>query len=173
MNKKTMKIVTTGIFAAMITVMTAYICHIPYGVNGGYIHFGDTLIYLAAVFLPRPCALAAAAVGAGAADLLMAPAWMPATIIIKMLIVLPFSEKNGRMLCPRNIIAPFAAAVISVTGYYLAEGLLFGSFAAAAVSAAGNLIQACGSAALFYGASFLLEKSHANVRIRVMLGCDE
>ena len=47
---KTIRIVTTGIFAAMITVMTAYICHIPYGANGGYIHFGDTMIYLAAVF---------------------------------------------------------------------------------------------------------------------------
>ena len=33
----------TGLFAAMITLMTAYICHIPYGANGGYIHFGDAL----------------------------------------------------------------------------------------------------------------------------------
>ena len=24
----------TGLFAAMITLMTAYICHIPYGANG-------------------------------------------------------------------------------------------------------------------------------------------
>ena len=63
MHGKTIRIVTTGIFAAMITVMTAYICHIPYGANGGYIHFGDTMIYLAAVFLPRPYALAAAAIG--------------------------------------------------------------------------------------------------------------
>ena len=53
----------TGLFAAMITLMTAYICHIPYGANGGYIHFGDALIYIAAVLLPRPYALAAAAIG--------------------------------------------------------------------------------------------------------------
>ena len=70
---KTTKMAAAGLFAAMITVMTAYICHIPYGVNGGYIHFGDALIYLAAVFLPRPYALAAAAIGGGAADLLTAP----------------------------------------------------------------------------------------------------
>ena len=100
MRKQTLKLVTTGIFAAMITVMTAYICHIPYGMNGGYIHFGDTLIYLAAVFLPRPCALAAAAIGGGMADLLTAPVWMPATVIIKMLIVLPFSGKNGKLFVP-------------------------------------------------------------------------
>ena len=76
----------TGLFAAMITLMTAYICHIPYGANGGYIHFGDALIYIAAVLLPRPYALAAAAIGGGLADLLTAPMWAPATIIIKMLI---------------------------------------------------------------------------------------
>ena len=51
----------TGLMAAMITIMTAYICHIPVGVNGGYIHFGDSLIYLAATILPTPYALAAAA----------------------------------------------------------------------------------------------------------------
>ena len=55
----------TGLMAAMITIMTAYICHIPTGINGGYIHFGDSLIYLAAAILPTPYALAAAAVGGG------------------------------------------------------------------------------------------------------------
>jgi uncharacterized repeat protein (TIGR04002 family) len=154
----------------MITVMTAYICHIPYGMNGGYIHFGDTLIYLAAVFLPRPCALAAAAIGGGMADLLTAPVWMPATVIIKMLIVLPFSGKNGKLLCRRNIAAPFLALVISATGYYVAEGLIFGSFAASLASVAGSVIQSGGSAALFYAMAVLLERSHANVRIRQLLG---
>ena len=32
---KTTKMAAAGLFAAMITVMTAYICHIPYGANGG------------------------------------------------------------------------------------------------------------------------------------------
>ena len=59
MRNNTLKITAAGLFAAMITIMTAYICHIPYGANGGYIHFGDALIYLGAVFLPRPYALAA------------------------------------------------------------------------------------------------------------------
>lgn len=100
MNEKQQKPVTlltvTGLFAAIITLMTAYICHIPYGANGGYIHFGDALIYVAAVILPRPYAMAAAAIGGGLADLLTAPMWAPATIIIKMLITLPFTSKNGQ-----------------------------------------------------------------------------
>ena len=74
----------TGLMASLITIMTAYICHIPVGVNGGYIHFGDSLIYLAAVLLPRPYALIAASIGGGLADILTAPMWAPATIIIKI-----------------------------------------------------------------------------------------
>lgn len=49
----------TGIFAALICLFTAYICHIPVGPNGGYLHFGDTFIYVAASLLPQPYALLA------------------------------------------------------------------------------------------------------------------
>ena len=72
-SEKIRYLATAGIMAALITLMTAYICHIPVGTNGGYIHFGDSLIYLAAVLLPRPYALAAAAIGGGLADLLTTP----------------------------------------------------------------------------------------------------
>ena len=173
MSGKTKIIVTTGIFAAMIAVMTSYICHIPYGANGGYIHFGDTLIYLAAVFLPKPYAFAAAAIGGGLADLLTAPMWMPATVIIKMLIVLPFSEKNNKLLGARNMMASVISGVISAAGYYVAEAILFGSFAAPMASIAGSLIQSGGSAVLFYAAAVILERSRANVQIRQLLGCEK
>ena len=96
-TKPTALLTFTGLFAAMITIMTAWLFHIPYGANGGYIHFGDALIYLAAVLLPRPYAMAAAALGGGLADLLTAPVWAPATMIIKMLIVLPFTSQDGRI----------------------------------------------------------------------------
>ena len=80
------RITATAVMAALTTLMTAYIFHIPVGVNGGYVHLGDTMIYLAAAFLPLPYACAAGAIGGGLADLLTAPVWAPATIIIKMLI---------------------------------------------------------------------------------------
>ena len=49
-EKRTSKLkyqILTGLMAAMITLMTAYLCHIPTGINGGYIHLGDAVIYLA------------------------------------------------------------------------------------------------------------------------------
>lgn len=154
----------TGVFAAMITIMTAYICHVPYGANGGYIHFGDALIYVAAVFLPRPYAMAAAAIGGGMADLLTAPLWAPATIMIKMIITLPFTSKEGRILCPRNIIAPFLAALLSATGYYLAQGILFGSFVSVLASFAGSAVQSGGSAIIFLVLAVALDKAHMKSR---------
>ena len=92
------KITATAVMAALATLMTAYIFHIPVGVNGGYVHLGDTMIYLAAAFLPFPYACAAGAIGGGLADLLTAPVWAPATVIIKMLICLPFSSKGTKLV---------------------------------------------------------------------------
>ena len=150
----------TGLMAALITIMIAYICHIPVGVNGGYIHFGDSLIYLAAVLLPRPYAFAAAAIGGGLADLLTAPMWTPATVIIKMLIVLPFCNKSIKIVTPRNVFATVLAYFISGLSYFLAEYLLFGTWAVLLVSMSQSLIQSGGSAIFFVMLGYALDKAH-------------
>ena len=78
----------TAMFAALITVTTAYI-KIPAPL--GYAHAGDSMIYLAASILPGPFGFAAAAIGGGLADLLAGyPQWAIPTAIIKALNVLPF-----------------------------------------------------------------------------------
>lgn len=149
-RKSSINLCITGLLAAMITLMTAFILHIPYGANGGYIHIGDALIYISAVILPKPYAIAAAVIGGGLADLLTAPMWFPATVIIKPLLVLAFTSNSSKLFCHRNCIAPVIAAVISISGYYLAEGLLFGSFITPLASISGNVIQAIGSAVIFF-----------------------
>ena len=155
----------TGLMAAMITLMTAYICHIPFGANGGYIHFGDSLIYIAATLLPTPYALAAAAIGGGLADLLTAPMWAPATVIIKMLIMLPFTNKSAKIITPRNIIATFIAYWISHTGYFFAEYILFGSFSSAFFGSIGGVIQSGGSAVFFIIFGLALDKVHIKAKL--------
>lgn len=154
----------TGFMAALITIMTAYICHIPVGMNGGYIHFGDSLIYLAAVVLPRPYALAAAAIGGGMADLLTAPIWAPATIIIKMLIVLLFSNKSTKIVTSRNIFAAVLAYFISGLSYFLAEYILFGSWSVLLISMSQSLIQSGGSAVFFVILGHVLDEVHIKTR---------
>ena len=155
----------TGLMAALITIMIAYICHIPVGVNGGYIHFGDALIYLAAVLLPRPYAFAAAAIGGGLADLLTAPMWTPATVIIKMLIVLPFCNKSIKIVTPRNVFATVLAYFISGLSYFLAVYILFGTWSVLLVSMLGCLIQSSGSAIFFVIFGYALDKVHIKNRL--------
>lgn len=158
-------LVFAALFAAAITVMTAYILHIPIGTGGGYIHLGDTLIYLAATLLPLPWGVAAAAIGAGLADLLTAPAWVLATVIIKSILALLFSSKGDRLLSLRNAIAPVIALVVTSGGYYVAEGILYGNWITPLASIPANLIQAGGSAILFYVLALALDKARIKHRL--------
>ena len=144
------RITATAVMAALTTLMTAYIFHIPVGVNGGYVHLGDTMIYLAAAFLPLPYACAA--------GLLTAPVWAPATIIIKMLICLPFSFKGTKLVTKRNVVALFLAFAISATGYYIAEGIMFGFTASFFTSVSGSIVQSGGSAIMFVIIGTALDK---------------
>ena len=119
---------------------------------------GDTMIYLAAAFLPLPYACAAGAIGGGLADLLTAPVWAPATIIIKMLICLPFSSKGTKLVTKRNVVALFLAFAISATGYYIAEGIMFGFTASFFTSVSGSIVQSGGSAIMFVIIGTALDK---------------
>ena len=139
----------TALFTAAITVMTAYMLHIPIPLTGGYIHLGDALIYLAACLLPVPYAAAAAAVGAGLADLLTAPVWVLPTLVIKAVVVLFFTSKTGRILCRRNCAAVVIAGLFSPAAYALAGCAMAGTMAAFAPQFLGTLVQGIGSGALF------------------------
>ena len=112
-------ICVTGLFAAMIYVLTAWL-HIPTG--AGYTHAGDGLIYLAASMLPTPYAMAAGAIGAGLADGLSGfVVWLPGTIVI----------------CVRNLLGIIPALVICVVCYSLYEGIFMaGGFSNSAIISA-------------------------------------
>lgn len=160
MDKKLKNLTFTALLAAMITIFTAYICHIPVGSNGGYIHFGDSLIYIAACLLPWPYAMVAAAIGGGLADILTAPIWAPATIIIKALISIPFTNKSSKIVTARNVISTIIAFVISATGYAIAEAVITQTniLVVLPVSVPGSVIQSGGSAIIFIILGLVLDK---------------
>lgn len=158
-------ITVTGLFAAMICITTAFIFHIPFGFNNGYIHMGDTLIYLAAALLPTRYAMIAAAVGGALADMFTAPMWMPATIIIKSLLTIPFTSKHAKIINIQNVIAVFLSSIISIIGYYLAEVVLLGTEAALVASITSSLIQAIGSGILFIVIGSTLDKTNFKMKL--------
>lgn len=156
----------TAVFAAAITVMTAYMLHIPIP-TGGYIHLGDTLIYLAACLLPVPYAAAAAAIGAGLADLLTAPMWVLPTLIIKAVIVLFFTSKGERFLCRRNLAAMVLAGLFSPAAYALAGCAMAGTMAAFVPQFLGTLVQGICSGALFIAIAPALDGVKLKERVLV------
>lgn len=157
---KTGYLTSTALFAALICLTTAYLFHIPFGANGGYIHIGDALIYLAATLLPTPYALLAGAIGGAMADLLSAPIWAIPTFFIKMMIALPFTNKGNKIICFQNVAALLVAGLISCVGYAIAEMIIYGSKAMIFVSIVGQITQAVGSAIVFIPIGITLDRMH-------------
>lgn len=166
MRREKVRLLTmTALFAASITVMTAYMLHIPIP-TGGYIHLGDALIYLAACLLPVPYAAAAAAIGAGLADLLTAPMWVLPTLVIKAVVALFFTNRGERLLCRRNLAAVVIAGLFSPTAYALAGCAMAGTMAAFMPQFLGTLVQGIGSGALFIVIAPALDGVKLKERVR-------
>ncbi len=165
-NKQKLRLtVLTALFAAVTAVMTAFV-KINTGINEGYIHFGDSVIYLTACILPMPYACVSAAVGGGLADLLAGAAvWAPITAVIKALNALPFAivhspkfaKAPNKILSKATVPIPILSGMITIFGYLLAESIMY-NFASALTSVPFSVVQAVGSAAVFYALSFSLDK---------------
>lgn len=173
MNRKenTLNLVTASLFAALIMIFTAYV-KVNTGINDGYLHFGDSMIYLASCFLPIPYALGAAALGGALADILAGAAvWAPATAVIKAFNALVFAliyqkRKNSfKLLTVPSAIAAALSGIITVFGYLLAESVMYG-FAPACLSVPFSIIQAVGSAIIFYVTAFALDCAKFKKKIK-------
>ena len=122
-SSKTRYLTMSAIFAALIYLFTAIIFHIP--TPYGYMHFGNTLIFLVGALLPTPYAFAASAIGCGIADLMTAPIWVIPTVIIKGTTAIMLSSKTEKIICPRNIVGLVLAYLVNVVGYYIVTGLMY------------------------------------------------
>ena len=81
----------------------------------------------------------------------------------------PLLSRGERLLTRRNAAATLLAGAITVVGYYLAEGLLFGGWAAFLMSVTGNLVQAVGSAVLFLALAGVLDRVDLKQRLYFLL----
>lgn len=151
-----------ALFAAFITVFTAFLFHIPIniGQNTAYLHFGDAFVFIAASLLPTPFAVGSAAFGGLLADVFCGAAvWAPFTFVIKGLVALCFTSKKDKMLCGRNCLAMVLALIITVAGYYIAEALLYGNWVAPALSVFGNVVQIAGSSAIYVVLALAMQRA--------------
>ena len=153
----------SGIFAALVFVITAYL-HIP--TYNGYVHCGDGFIFIAACILPMPYSILVGALGAMLADLLTGFAiWAPGSMIIKGLLALLFTCRAKKILTKRNLFMLLPAAVISALGYYLYEALITGSLIASLSGIPGSLVQAVASSIVFVAVGAAMDKYNLKKRM--------
>ena len=157
-------LVYSAILAALVCVFTAYVGHIPTAT--GYIHFGDSMIYLAACLLPAPWAMAAAGIGAALADVLSGvPVWAPWTLVIKALMVPAFTCRQEKILCPRNILALLIGAAVTIFGYYFANYFVYGELTALLTSLPAGLYQSGGSTLVFLVIAAAFDRARIRQRL--------
>lgn len=160
----------SAMIAALTTITTVYLLHVPISIFGGQgcLHVGDAVIFLGASFLPTGYACAAAAVGGLLADLLCGSAlWAPWTLIIKALIAFCFTAKGDTILNKQNYFALLAACLITIVGYYCAEGFIYGNWITPVYSIIGNLLQGIISSVLYVILGLSLDKAQIKKQIHL------
>jgi uncharacterized membrane protein len=146
---KTIKIILAGLMMAMIVVATMVIV-VPS--PGGYIHLGDAMIFLSVLILGWKYGAVAAGVGSALADILVGyAAWAPWTLVIKGIMaavmgifILRAMRKPGITILGvpfYQLVGMVLAGCVMVAGYYVAQGIIYGNFIAAAVGIPLNILQ--------------------------------
>lgn len=173
----TLMITLSSLFASLIAVLTSMI-RIPTGINEGYIHFGDSIIFLVSSILPMPYSILASSIGGVCADLIAGvPIWAPATAIIKGLNAVPFAimlryninhNKHSNIISWRMTLMLIISSFITILGYYIAEGIIF-SFKTALLISPIGLIQVGGSALIYYVIGASLDKAKLTPKLNKMI----
>ncbi|MCJ7855220.1 ECF transporter S component [Lachnospiraceae bacterium NSJ-143] len=154
-----------GLFIAIVCLCTMML-QIPVPATSGYIHLGDSVILIIAVFFGWKYGMLAGGIGSALADLFSGyPHWVLFTLIIKgtmgLLIgsVSDFDRGNRNIFSARNVLASVIGIACMVAGYLLGGTVLKGSFAVALTSVPSNIVQGIGGLIIYYVIGFAFEKA--------------
>ena len=137
-------ITVTALAIALTYVFTACVnIRLPVAANGGLIHLGNVPLFVFAIIFGKKTGAIAGGIGMGLFDLLSGwTAWAPFTLVVAgamgFVVGLITEKKQGYRW---NVVAMLAALAIKISGYYVAEGLLYGNWIAPVTSIPGNVIQ--------------------------------
>lgn len=161
---KLRKLTNSGLMAALVVVGTMAI-RIPTPTKG-YIHIGDSVVYLCGIILGPLYGAVAAGLGSFLADILAGyVVYAPATLVIKFLDAMLVGFIYGRFTKnnPGNLrklavfsLAVFWGGLIMVSGYLAFESILYG-FPTAVLGIVPNITQAVAGGILLAPILFFLE----------------
>ena len=151
-GSKTYGLVNTALMICLVLLGTI-LFRIPVPMTQGYVHLGDTMVFLGVLMLGKRRGAAAAGLGSALADVLGGFAfWAPWTLVIKSLMAFVTglilersgrSSKNSRQAGRLVKLAAMAAGgVVMCAGYLAAETVMYGSFATAVTGLPWNIGQA-------------------------------
>ena len=175
---KNRMVALTGVLAALAMIGTM-IVQVPIPMTRGYIHVGDSVVYLCGILLSPAYAAAAAGLGSALADLLSGYGiYAPATFVIKGLdavmagLVFRLVAGPGGRKVARTLTAVVAAVavggVVMVCGYFAYETMLYG-IPAAIAALIPNVIQAVGGGVLLVPILLALDKMGLLEKMRSMV----
>lgn len=147
-NSKLKDMVISALLIALVFVATRFInIRLPIAVNGGLIHLGNAMLFVAAIVFGGKKGAIAGAFGMGLFDLLSEWAiWAPATFIIRGVMgyiigtMANSNDRNGKKIL-WNVVGIILASIWMIVGYYVAEGILYGNWIAPLTSIPGNITQ--------------------------------
>ncbi|MDD3027736.1 MAG: ECF transporter S component [Erysipelotrichaceae bacterium] len=148
---KTKDLSLSALFIALIIIATAFI-HVPSGLANGYIHFGDSMIFLAIMFIPNYRGVFVGGLGSMLSDVVAGYAFFaPLTFVVKMLMGLVFflvirKNPENRM---QRITGFVFAGIVLVSGYFIGEYFMYNSVAIPLTEVLGNTVQVIGSVVIF------------------------
>lgn len=144
----TRDLVQSALLITLVFVATKFInIRLPLSINGGLIHAGNTMLFLAAIVFGKRKGAIAGAFGMGLFDVLSGwLAWAPFTFIVRGLmgyIIGQISWSNGKKgdSFVLNLLAIVAGGLWMIGGYYLTEVVLYGSWLTPFTSIPGNITQ--------------------------------
>lgn len=166
-NTSLRKLINSGLMAAIVVVGTMAI-RIPTPTKG-YIHVGDSIVYLSGIFLGPLYGAVAAGLGSLLADVLAGYViYAPASLIIKALdafvvglIYLRFSKGDSTYAKKLFVfsVAVFFGGSIMVLGYFAFEIFLY-SLPVAVLGVVPGIIQAVAGGVLLAPILFFLERQN-------------
>lgn len=147
-KSNTTDLIITSMLIALVFVATVMLnIKLPISANGGLVHLGTAMLFIASIlFGPKKGAIAGA-VGMGLFDLMMGwTLWAPFTIVARGLqgyIVGKIAWSNGRNgnSYVFNLVGTIVSAPVMLAVYYICERVIFGSWVIPLGSIPGNLVQ--------------------------------
>lgn len=169
----TKDIAMAGLLMALITVMT-YLVKIPVVATKGYIHLGDGFIFLSVLILGYKKGGLVAGLGSALSDFIGGYSYyVIPTLIIKFLmgfvmgLILEVGYKKIESKKSRSIlkfISMIISSIVMLTGYCIAQTIMYGSFEVALAAVPMNAIQSAVGVAVGMILSSALEKTSARDR---------